>query len=272
MSDSYKLQYDGMTLTYPGWGGYVSYEKQSFKTLTLLNSEGGTLTANTLTGYPGDTINLSTAYNTYWRFSGYQLTGDGSLVGNDYTFGTEDATICACYKPNSFTASGGWEKGSNVSVATTATSNKTAVVPEKFATVSYHTSNVPAEWYETSNRWKVTTTVSAYEITLNPKMTFGRKKDYPSTGSWGGAITAISLIGSTQTQSQSWDYQTSNSTAWTTDTYNKSFTSDTTGVNYGISAKLQAHGYRSGPRFFNSQARYVATETTGTWVATGIAP
>lgn len=77
MPDTYKLQYDGMTLTYPGWGGYVSYESQSFKTLTLLNSEGGTLTANTLTGYPGDTVNLSTAYNTYCRFSGYQWTGDG---------------------------------------------------------------------------------------------------------------------------------------------------------------------------------------------------
>ena len=69
MADTYKLQYDGMTLTYPGWNGCVSYEAQSFKTLTLLNSEGGTLTANTLTGYPGDTINLTTAYNTYWRFS-----------------------------------------------------------------------------------------------------------------------------------------------------------------------------------------------------------
>lgn len=120
MSDIYKLQYDGMTLAYPGWGGYVSYESQSFKTLTLLNSEGGTLTANTLTGYPGDTVNLSTAYNTYWRFSGYQWTGDGSLVGNDYTFGTEDATICACYKPNAFTASGVWEKGSDLN----ATANK----------------------------------------------------------------------------------------------------------------------------------------------------
>ena len=26
MSDTYKLQYDGMTLAYPGWNGYVSYE------------------------------------------------------------------------------------------------------------------------------------------------------------------------------------------------------------------------------------------------------
>ena len=27
MSDIYKLQYDGMKLAYPGWNGYVCYEK-----------------------------------------------------------------------------------------------------------------------------------------------------------------------------------------------------------------------------------------------------
>lgn len=58
----------------------------------------------------------------------------------------------------------------------------------------------------------------------------------------------------------------------TTDNYNKSFTSNSTGVNYGISAKLQVSGYRSGPRFYKAEARYVAANTTGTWVATGIAP
>ena len=30
MPDTYKLQYDGMTLTYPGWNGYVSWEKSEF--------------------------------------------------------------------------------------------------------------------------------------------------------------------------------------------------------------------------------------------------
>lgn len=274
MADTYKLQYDGMTLTYPGWGGCVGYEAQSFKTLTLLNSEGGTLTANTLTGYPGDVINLTTAYNTYWRFSGYQLTGDGSLVGNDYTFGSEDATICACFKPNAFTASGGFEKGSDVYCRSRTNTNVTANIPAKYATVSYHTSNVPADWYSTSNRWKVTTTPSAYSITLNPKMTFGRKKDGAFTGSWGGAITAISLIGSTPTGSQSWTAQNSTSTAWTTDNYNKTFSTTTTGVNYGISAHLSARGYYNGAfgASNSGQSRYLAARTSGTWTATGYAP
>lgn len=268
MPDTYKLQYDGMTLTYPGWGGYVSYEDApAFKTLTLYHSEGGTLTANTLTAYPGDTINLTTAYNTYWRFSGYQLTGDGTLVGNDYTFGTEDATICACYKVNAFTASGGWEKGSDVTVtakqgASPGTTRRNGTVPAKYATVSYHTSNVPAEWYNTSNRWKITSTVSAYQITLNPKMNF-----YLSTNATAQA-TAVCLIGSTQTQSQGFQNNTNAN-------YSKSFTNTTTGVNYGISAVLSAASYyggyygKGGPV---STARYNSTGTTGTWTATGIAP
>lgn len=79
MVDTYKLQYNGMSLAYPGWGGFISYKNTQPKTLTLHHSEGGTLTASDLTGYPGDTVNLSTAYNTYWRFSGYRLTGDGGV-------------------------------------------------------------------------------------------------------------------------------------------------------------------------------------------------
>lgn len=275
MADTYKLQYDGMTLTYPSWDGCVSYEAApAFKTLTLYHSEGGTLTANELTGYPGDTINLSTAYNTYWRFSGYQLTGDGSLVGNDYTFGSEDASICACFKPNAFTATGGWEKGSDVYCRARTNSNVTANVPVKYAIHGAHTGDIPEAWYSTSNRWNVTTTPSAYSITLNPKMTFGRKKDTGMTGSWGGSITAISLIGSTSTASQSWAAQNSNSTAWTTDNYNKTFTTTTTGVNYGISAHLSARGYYNGAfgASYSGQSRYLANNTNGSWTATGYAP
>ena len=275
MPDTYKLQYDGMTLTYPGWNGYVSYEAApAFKTLTLYHSEGGTLTANELTGYPGDTINLSTAYNTYWRFSGYQWTGDGSLVGNTYTFGDEDASICACYKVNAFTASGGWEKGSNVNCTTAGRDVvATANVPAKYATVSYHTSNVPAAWYSTSNRWKVTTTPSAYKITLNPKMRFDTSSRHygGNINPHGGSVTAISLIGSTSTQQGTYT-NVSDTNGVKTYNYNKSFTSTTTGVNYGISAHLSARSSRTGTNNYPGYAKYIATGTTGTWTATGYAP
>ena len=272
MSDTYKLQYDGMTLTYPGWNGYVSYDAPSFKTLTLYNSEGGTLTANKLTGYPGDTINLSTAYNTYWRFSGYQLTGDGSLVGNDYTFGNEDASICACYKKNAFTATGGFDKGSNVN-ATTSTNNviTTTTIPLKYALHGSHTGDIPASWYSTSNRWKPSN-VSAYSITLNPKCTFTAK--YPSNSfhkdyNYYTQITAVSLIGNTQTNSQTW---TGNVYSWkgngATCNYNKTFTTTTQNVNYGISGKIVIRNLTS----CKVTATYVAANTTGGWTATGYAP
>lgn len=104
--NEYKLKFGNRVLTYPGHNGYVMFNGTQPKSLTLYASEGGTLTANEITGLPGDTIILSTAYNTYWRFSGYELTGDGELVGDTYTFGSEDATICACYKKNAFTAYG----------------------------------------------------------------------------------------------------------------------------------------------------------------------
>ena len=259
MPDTYKLQYDGMTLTYPNWNGYVSYEAApAFKTLTLYHSEGGTLTASTLTAYPGDTINLSTAYDTYWRFSGYQLTGDGSLVGNDYTFGTEDATICACFKPNAFTATGGFEKGSNVTCYLGQGGSKTTVVPLKYAVTGYKTSNVPSSWYATSNRWNPSN-ASAYSITLKPYMRF--------TAYSNGAIsnvycTACSYVNGSYQQSQSYSMGKGNST-WN---YNKNFTITTQG-NCGISAKMSISdgGSRCG-------CTYIATATTGTWTATGYAP
>ena len=262
MSDTYKLQYNGMTLTYPGWNGYVSYDAPAFKTLTLYNSEGGTLTANKLTGYPGDTINLTTAYDTYWRFSGYQLTGDGSLVGNDYTFGNEDASICACYKPNAFTATGGFEKGSDVTCSRSKSGTADTNVPAKYAIHGAHTGEIPTSWYSTSNRWNVNSTVSAYQITLNTKMTL---QGYKSTDRYDNYnITGVSLIGSTQTQSQVFNSPGTKGTY--TYNYNKSFTSNTTGVNYGLSAKMHII------KKYGASAKYIATGTTGGWTATGYAP
>lgn len=263
MSDSYKLQYDGMTLTYPGWNGYVSYEySTAFKTLTLYNSEGGTLTANKLTGYPGETINLTTAYDTYWRFSGYQLTGDGSLVGNDYTFGNEDASICACYKVNAFTATGGWEQGSNEGIINY---NKdpgiTVYLSPRYAIRNASTGDIPTSWYATSNRWNPSN-ASAYKITLNPKMRFFAGGN--SNASY--ATTGCTKVGSTIMQSQSWNGNFPGSKG-TYMNYSKSFTSTTQGY-YMLSAILTAWG----GKYTRANNYYVATGTTGTWTATGIAP
>ena len=46
MSDIYKLQYNGMTLAYPGWNGYVGWENtERIFHVTVNQPTGGTITA-----------------------------------------------------------------------------------------------------------------------------------------------------------------------------------------------------------------------------------
>jgi len=235
------------------------------KTLTLQTDGHGTLTANKVTGFEGDTVTLTPTYSNYYRFSAYQTTG-GTVNGNTYTFGTaQEQTAKANFKVNAFTATGNWEKGSNVSVSQNASYATTANVPAKYALHGAHTGDIPAAWYSTSNRWKVTSTVSGYKITLNPIMKFQINNDNASVNAY---ATACSLIGSTQTQTASWSYGKNSKT---TATYSKSFTSNSTGVNYGISAKIQANGYMSTQNYYG-RCTYLAAQTTGTWTATGYAP
>lgn len=266
MSNTYKLQYNGMTLAYPNWNGYVGYEvAPTFKTLTLCASDGGTLTAETLTGLPGDTVQLSPTYDTYWRFSGYDVYGDGSITDNTYTFGSEDEQIVSAYfKVNAFTATGGWEKGSNVHCEARGNISNTANVGAKYAVHVAHTGDVPASWYSTSNRWKPSN-VSAYTIRLMPKMTFTLKADSNSDTA---KVTAVSLVGSTQTQTAAYAKQNGSQTT----TYSKDFTTTTQNVNYGISAHLYATAHSNGWTRYWASADYIATGTTGTWSATGYAP
>lgn len=271
MSDIYKLQYNGMTLAYPGWNGYVGYDNvPAFKTLTLCASEGGTVTASVLTGLPGDTVTLTPTYNTYYRFNNYSVTG-GTIAGNTFTFGNEDATAQANFKVNYFTATGNFEKGSNV-VATrgSTNSNTTTNIAAKYALHGSHTGDIPSAWYNTSNRWKPNN-VSSYSITLNPKMNITTK--YPSNNyannSYYTQITAVSLVGSTQSNSQTWvAYIKDNKNTTVNHNYNKTFTTTTQNVNYGLSAKILIRNNAS----YNVTATYVANQTTGTWTATGIAP
>ncbi len=340
MSDIYKLQYNGMTLAYPGWDGYVSWEQamQAYN-LTLQTDGHGTITATTTTGYPGDTSILSTTANTHYAFQSYSITG-GLINGNTFTFENSDATAQAnfsakvytitlqndghgtvtankltatanqtvtltptyntyyrfnnyavtggsvngntltvtanCtakanFKVNAFTASGTFEKGSNVSVSTKNTSVQSANIPAKYAVTSYHTTNTPTAWYNTSNRWKPNG-ASAYKITLHPIMQVTSVCNITANNTTPRSFTGCSLIGSTATQSQTFSttgYPASAATGSKTYSYNKTFTSTTQNVNYGISGKIQAS---RGNASNATTVTYVAANTTGTWTATGYAP
>lgn len=231
--------------------------------ITYITTTGGTLTGNTDLYIPGSTgVTLSTSYNTYYRFSGYRVTG-GTVNGNVLT-PTGPCTAEAVYKVNYFTASGGWEKGSNVSAKCVSNHHTAANIPQKYAIVSYKTSNTPTAWYSASNRWRTDNTVSSYSITLHPimKVTVNKQKENEAgTGYFTGKI----LVGSTTQQQQSLS-TAKNGTL----TYNKTYTTTVSNVNYGISGKIDCMGAAN--YSFYTTATYIATGTTGTWTATGIAP
>ena len=235
--------------------------------LTLETDGHGTLSADVLSGFEGDTVTLSPTYNTYYRFSGYDCTG-GTIEGNTFTFGQEDATAKANFEVNAFTATGGWDKGSDQSVTGNKNNNYPVLnISQRYAIHGAHTGDVPASWYSTSNRWHPSN-ASAYEITLVPKASLYVSAYNTNSRYNNWAMTATTLIGSTQNQNQTWAAASTN-TYPKTNVYSKSFTSNSQNT-YSISGKLSGYGGYAG--YMNINLKYVANGTTGTWTATGYAP
>lgn len=252
------------------WGSSLP----SYYTLTLSTDGHGTLTANTLTGYPGDTVTLSPNYNTYYRFNNYSVTG-GTIANNTFTFGNEDATAQANFKVNYFTATGNFEKGSNVSISKS-NATGTTNVPAKYALHVGHTGDIPASWYATSNRWKPSN-ASSYSISLNVKMNLtGKGQGYKAGGGYiaGYAYaTGVCLVGTTASNSQSWSCGGNPATVTSFNgSYSKTVNSTVQNVNYGLSAKLTVNANKINNKNMYATATYVAANTNGTWTATGIAP
>lgn len=237
--------------------------------ITYETTVGGSCTGDTDLYIPGGTgITLQTAYNTYYRLSGYEVTG--GTIENNVLIPTGPCTARAVYKVNYFTARGNFEKGSNVTCDAGTYYSSTTVysnVAEKYAVHTGHTGDISTSWYSTSNRWKPNG-ASAYSITLNAKMTFtGRCAG--SNADANALMTGVTLVGSTQNQSQTFSTTT---TAASTKTYNKTVTTTTQNVNYGVSARLGSQKVAVGGITRRGISTYIATGTTGTWTATGIAP
>lgn len=216
---------------------------------------------------PGSTgITLQTGYDTYYRISGYDVTG--GTIENGVLIPTGPCTARAIAKLNSFTATGGWEKGSNV----TCTSNHDATyanVPSKYAIHNAHTGEVPASWYSTSNRWKPSN-VSAYQIQIKTSMAFTGNGVHSYNSSWpNNGVTAKLVVGSTQLNQTT---KASFNNTWTYSTTQTSNIQD----NVYLSAKLYAEGIKAGgwynPTYYSVTAAYVANSNNSTWSATGYAP
>jgi hypothetical protein len=231
--------------------------------VTYLADEHVQCTGDTTIYIPGGTgITLETGYDPYYRISGYEV--ENGTVENGVLIPTGPCTVKAIETPNYFTATGGWEKGSNVNaVARGQYYEGDASIPDKYAIHGAHTGDIPTSWYSNSNRWNVNSEVSSYSITMNPIMgiTAARSDNASNTNSM---YTAYAYIGSTSTAGAAQDHLPMGLTK-----YNKTFTTNTTGVYYKINGHLHTWTYK-GAVF--STAGYVASYTTGTWTATGIAP
>ena len=171
------IYYGATKITNAYLGSTHVYQSLKPITLTLCAAEGGTLTADTITGFPGDTIELAPTYDTYWRLSGYEVYGDGSVSDNTYTFGNDDEQIVsAYYKKNNFFVSG---RFTHITAAT-ATGNR-FVKHDFYAYKTYSSGNasIPSTFYatktsymsgnkignktaSTTNVWQPTGTISGY--------------------------------------------------------------------------------------------------------------
>lgn len=229
--------------------------KESLYHITYTNDGHGTCTGPA-TCTPGSSVTISNSYNNYYRFKSYTVT-NGTINGNVLTPTGPNCTVKANFKLNSFTASGNFEKGSNV----TATGSSTTKTVAKYCVRTYSTSNVPSSWYSTSSRWKPpANTISGYSITLNGRIGIYRK--YPANK--GGQVTACLFAGSTNYQSQTWGNGKGLAL------YSKSQTLSTVNVNYGVSAKFVGLTDNGAIASYNYDTVYSAACTSGTWKATGV--
>lgn len=74
-------------------GHYLSNELPIF-TLSLQTDGNGTISANSLSGHPGDTVTLSRKPNERYNNSTYSVSG-GTINDNTFTFGYGNATVKA---------------------------------------------------------------------------------------------------------------------------------------------------------------------------------
>jgi hypothetical protein len=223
--------------------------------ITYLSDEHVSLTGDQIY-IPGQSgITLDSGYDTYYRISGYDIE-NGSINEEGLLIPTGPCTIKAVETPNYFTATGNFEKGSNVS------KQKGSISVRKYALYVGHTGDIPTSWYATSNHWNPSN-ASSYSITLNSRMLLGANY---SADTKANAITAraCTIINGSYTNTAGKSYTDVGKSPRFT--YSKNITT-TTMSDYSIS------GYAAVPNTYHpGTAVYIATGTTGTWTATGIAP
>lgn len=261
-------------------------------TLTLLTNGNGTLSADKLTGMPGDTVVLVPTNSSYYRLNSYSVTG-GTIENNVFTFGYTDATACANFGANYFTATGSFVKGGNVSTNAYWTGDyysASATVPANYdastnamlyGIVDAYTGDIPSSWHIRNPQypkldppyfWRPTNAHN-YSITAHPKMKFSGYVPGSTVQLHKAAVSAytISSVNSNKSKVESASF-ISTGTGNYTWLYDKTFTSDLTSYYFGLSANLCVYHNFASHSDTAPSAIYIASGTTGTWTATGIAP
>lgn len=232
--------------------------------ITYENDGHGTVTGDAIYIFGSTGVTLQTAYSSYYRFSGYEVTG--GTIENNVLVPTGPCTVRAVFKPNTFTATGGWEKGSDFTARTTADGG--SAMPTKYATYGSSTGDVPASWYSNSNRW-CPTGAQNYQIQLNMNTQWSAYVNEPRLVNASANIftrAGDTLLNTTVLNMQnipSSNYYPQSAVQFTV-------TSD----QYTGFYKLDANLWASWNNYWENygQMAYVASGNNSTWSATGYAP
>jgi hypothetical protein len=160
--------------------------------LSLLQTSGGRISANKMSGYDGDSVNLFNTPSAHFKFSGYGLTGS-TLDGNSFVFNGSNVS-----------ANARWQQDPIYTVLLTQTSGGTitAIPITGFSGDVITLSANPSAHYSLTG-WGVTgATLTGNQLTIgssNPSIVGKFKEDikYNLTlqQSTGGTITANKLTG-----------------------------------------------------------------------------
>ena len=233
-------------------------------TLTLETDGHGTLSASSLTGREGDTVTLTAIHDDYYRAGNISVTG-GTLNGNTFTFGNQDATARATFVTNSFTVSGEFHSDGATSLSSVVNTKAGKAVVDR----TFSSDVIPSAWYasraaqdDARKIWKVTSEVSGYQITLKPYAYFEMYSEYANLPTH---VTAGFVIGDQIGNIETWDFTGQPTADTQVKIYSKTITSDVTGVTYGTSACIYAEPYPNS----NYYSHVTYTRDNGTWTASG---
>jgi len=222
--------------------------------------KGVHLTGDTQIAIPGIGVNLTTSYDTYYRTNGYDITG--GYIENGMLYATAACTARLKSKLNAFTATGTWNKGSNVNKSRTSKSTSWETLYTSYAIHGAHTGNVPTAWYNSSNIWKPNG-VSGYSMNMRAKATVQK------TGGGNVSFRVYTVLnGSTTTNMQTWSNVEGNPVYKYYDkTVSTSYCSTA-----GYYIKSQYYANTNTTVSYAWGAHYLASGTNGGWTATGYAP